>query len=105
MVMRGYIGFLSFEWHKNTPCFSLSKEFFQLLNREKSMILTHNLQRKEKNPHRIAHVGNIDADFGFVYRAMVSCARTKLLLEPVNRTLNHGGNKNGHHNHHTAAMA
>ena len=31
-------------------------------------------------------------------RALVSCARTKLLLEPVNRTLNHGGNKNGHHN-------
>ena len=31
-------------------------------------------------------------------RALVSCARTKLLLEPVNRTLNHGGDKNGHHN-------
>ena len=41
VVMRGYVGFLSFEWHKNTPCFSLSKEFFQLLNREKLTILMH----------------------------------------------------------------
>lgn len=38
--MRGYVGLLSFEWHKNTP-FLLSKEFIRLLNREKETILMH----------------------------------------------------------------
>ena len=28
VVMRGYIGFLSFEWHKNTPCFVCRKNSF-----------------------------------------------------------------------------
>jgi len=69
--MRGYIGFLSFEWHKNTPCFCLSKEFFQLLNREELTILTHNLQRKKKKSTLESQIMTIPMLFElriFVYR-------------------------------------
>ena len=31
-------------------------------------------------------------------RKMVSCTRSKLSLEPIHHTFDHGGNKNGHHN-------
>jgi hypothetical protein len=28
--MRGYVGFLSFEWHKNTPCFSFVERILSI---------------------------------------------------------------------------
>lgn len=30
VVMRGYVGFLSFEWHKNTPCFSFVERILSI---------------------------------------------------------------------------
>ncbi len=50
--MRGYVGFLFLNGIKILSCLVLLKEFFQLLNREKIAILTHNLQRKEKSASR-----------------------------------------------------
>ena len=55
--------------------------------------------KKKKKSASKSHMSAISMRILVLFtRALVSCARTKLLLEPVNRTLNHGGNKNGHHN-------